>query len=214
LQEPSRQVAEPALQNVTPEDGEESAINIFGLTLYRNGKALRVFLATDALVDLSDPTEVCLASELQENSTTENDANTYPDPQRVVTKLMIRSLDASGKEPLTHTAKGFISATGLAHIDVAVQALENACEQLQRLQANDIAPQLNESIQQRTKRIRNSAKAISKLARERTAPKFCEEGNSFVDGEATQLMEEDPQQVLKPDEKSQIGIVSEWFNRV
>jgi hypothetical protein len=212
LQDPSRQVAAPALQNVTPEDGEESAITIFGLTLYRNGNALRVFLATDALVDLSDPNEVRLASELQENSTTENDANPYPDPQRVVTKLMKRYLDGSGKEPLTHTAKTFISAIGLAQIDVAVQALENACEQLQRLKANNVAPRLNESIQQRTKRIDNSAKAISKFARERTAPKFCEEENSFVDGEATQLMKEDPQQVLKPDEKSQIGKVSAWFN--
>jgi hypothetical protein len=97
-------------------------------------------------------------------------------------------------------------------MDVAIQALEDACAKLRVVLPGGFPRRLNQSIQSRAFRLTGSVKAIARLAQERESKRdFCDEGKKIVDDAIMPYVEEN-KDVLEPEEQEKIHLIKKWFD--
>ena len=217
-----------------PEHSSGISNAVYNLPIYINGKCVRVLFATNKVIDPTTTGSILTVKvsgqslDLPEDGALkipDGETGLSPQGERVVNRISKRPLGKNDILQLNNSDPTSVLARGIAQMEIAQRALENACEELQSLEGSRLSVRVSKSIEQRTKTLHISAKAISKFAKENTARKsesgqeekegaqeFCEKQNSFVDGEAFKYMEEDPLRVLRLDEEVQIGKTIEWFD--
>ena len=240
FQDPTHKGKNPPFEDVTPHDKGGSPYHIHNIGLRVDGKAVRLLLATDKPITPNEWSDSPVTMSHDKSNQFDQDAiaalvaeqSTGPDPDRVVERLSDLLLRANTSAPLSGSDQTLALASGLAQMDIAFEALENAYSKLQLLGSEGVSPRVNRSVLQRATIVRNSTRAIARLVQdvpqpgadvaagngvvgeEEAKPEICSKENSFVNGEAIPYLKESMKEVLTPEEQAQIGKTTEWLHNL
>lgn len=214
LQGASRQAGEiiRAMVQTTPLEEQPTGIQIFDFTLHLKDRVVFVLLGTHGFKDSADLGGPPTGAHQGGDVGAEGQRVPYPDPDSIVATIQSSWLHDPARQPLSETQKASIPATAQANLDLATQVVDNAYEQLLRLGANEIRPGVSQRIRQSARELRASLKEVGKLAKEKKAPKVDEDGHDVVEDEAVAFMKQDPQGVLSPHEKANLGNVAKHLD--
>ena len=161
LQDRTRIGANPYIDDVTPNMAEDSAIRVYNIALYVKGKTIKLLLVADKPYNgwKFPPTNIP-----EEESNTGNDLTA--DPESITTRLS--QLCAVDKESMNVTLSGadhlILLESGLAEMDIAIEAVETAFTRFRVMVPQTSSEKIKGSIRAQAVRLRNSAKAVWKLA--------------------------------------------------
>jgi hypothetical protein len=240
FQDPINRGKNPPFEDVTPHDKDGSPYHIHNIGLRVYGRTVRIRLATNKPITANEWSDSPVTTSRDKLHQFSQDAiaalvaekSSGPDSDLIVERLSNLPLRANAGVPLSGSNQTLALASGLAQMDIAFEALENAYAKLQLFGPEGMSPRVNLSVLQRASRLRSSARAIAKLVQDvpqlgmgvaagngimgtgEATSEVCHQENSFVNGEAIPYLQESTKEVLAPEEQAHIGKTTEWLHKL